>query len=196
MLIFSIVLPFTLSDALSAQNTLMHNVITHIGFTETFRDREARAYDLLVICLIENMPQFLTVVYEMIKYRKTINFVQASNPLYSVMMIYRAVGPFIGRGVYFEFGPTSAEDGTPAMKVFLAIVMLIVLTPQYYIGYMIRTHYISQDLIPQVYLDNNLFEKEEPSIIGWGQNTMIQTLLVLLAIPIGVAVGKYYMRND
>lgn len=193
-MILSIVLPITIADALSAQKTLMHNVITHIGFTETLRDNEARAYSLLIICIVENMPQFLTVVYEMIKYRKTINFVQASNPLYSVMMIYRAVGPFIGRGFYFEFGPESAELGTPVMKVFLAIVMLIVLTPQYYIGYMIKTNYISQDLIPDVYLEKNLFHKEVPTIIE--QNTLIQTSLVLLAIPIGVLVSRYYMKDD
>ena len=129
-MILSIVLPFTIADALSAHKTLIHNMITHIGFTETLVDNEARAYSLLIICIAENMPQFLTVVYEMVKYKKTINFVQAFNPLYSVMMIYRAVGPFIGRGFYFEFGP----DGTPQLKVFLAIVMLIVLAPQYYIS--------------------------------------------------------------
>ena len=59
---------------------------------------------------------------------------------------------------------------------------------------MISTNYISQDLIPEVYIEKNLFQKEVPTIIE--QNTLIQTSLVLLAIPVGVAVGRYYMNQD
>lgn len=134
VMIYSIVLPFTISDAITSSKNLIHNFIVHIGFTKTLMDLQARSYALLTISFIENIPQFLTVVYEMITYRKTINFVQASNPLYSILMIYRAVGPFIGKGLYVEF---ISDEGTPIMKIFLAFLVILTISPLIYISHMI-----------------------------------------------------------
>ena len=38
VMILSIILPITISDAVSARNNLIHNFMTHIGFTKTLRD--------------------------------------------------------------------------------------------------------------------------------------------------------------
>ena len=99
-MIFSIVIPFTLNDAYRTTNGVMHNLIMYLGITKTKKDREGRTWAALVICVLENIPQFIVVVLEMVQLRKSVNFLQASNPLISIGMIYKAVGPFTGWSLY------------------------------------------------------------------------------------------------
>ena len=101
-MIFSIVIPFTLNDAARTTNGVMHNLIMYLGITKTKKDREGRTKAVLVISVLENIPQFIVVVLEMVQLRKSVNFVQASNPLISIAMIYKAMGPFIRMCVYYS----------------------------------------------------------------------------------------------
>ena len=95
-MILSIVVPFSFFDATNERNGVMHNLIMYLGITKTKKDIEGRTYAVLVISVLENIPQFIVVVLEMVQLRKSVNFVQASNPLISIAMIYKAMGPFIG----------------------------------------------------------------------------------------------------
>ena len=89
--------PFALTDAMKPQNKMMHNFIMYLGITKTKLDKAGRFLAILVISCLENNLQIVVVILEMIKLRKTINFVQAGNPIYAVAMIYKVVGPIIGQ---------------------------------------------------------------------------------------------------
>ena len=73
-MILSIVIPFTLTDAAKATNGVIHNLIMYLGITKTKLDREGRTHAVLIISVLENIPQFIVVVLEMVLLRKSVNF--------------------------------------------------------------------------------------------------------------------------
>ena len=145
-MILSIVFPFAISDAQNPQNRMMHNLIMYLGITKTVNDMKGRSKAKLMISAGENIPQFIVVVMEMVQIRKSINFVQAGNPLFGIAMIYKAVGPFIGFMLYVISLHWQFE-----LIIFTVILIFVMATPQLFIDLMLNQNYLSQDQIPEIY---------------------------------------------
>ena len=142
-MIFSIVIPFTLNDATRTTNGVMHNLIMYLGITKTKKDREGRTWAVLVISVLENIPQFIVVVLEMVLLRKSVNFVQASNPLYSIAMIYKAMGPFIGM-IFCAFAKLELITcGKIQFMIILTILMTPMILPQIFIDKVLSKNFIT-----------------------------------------------------
>ena len=58
---------------------------------------------LILILFFENIPQFCIVIAEIFDLGFTLNIVQASSPLLSVLMIYKTLGPIVGQMIYVSF---------------------------------------------------------------------------------------------
>ena len=104
--------------------------------------------------MLENIPQFIVVVLEMVQLRKSVNFVQASNPLISIAMIYKAMGPFIGAVFY----AVSKEINAVGI-IILTILMTPMILPQIFIDFVLSKNFITQDEIPEVYFQEGLLVK-------------------------------------
>ena len=72
--------------------------------------------------MLENIPQSIVVVQEMVLLRKSVNFVQASNPLISIAMIYKAMGPFIG---WYIYQLITEKDIFDLIIVYFSMVFMI-----------------------------------------------------------------------
>ena len=107
---------------------------------------KGRSKAKLMISAGENIPQFIVVVLEMVQIRKSINFVQAGNPLFGIAMIYKAVGPFIGFMLYVISLHWQFE-----LIIFTVILIFVMATPQLFIDLMLNQNYLSQDQIPEIY---------------------------------------------
>ena len=109
LLIASIVVPFALSDleGSSRDFTFLHNVLNYIGLTDNKNDKQSRILSVFLIAALENIPQFIIVVYEIFDLKQTVTFNQAGNPIFALCMTYKAAGAVLG---YLMHRVVSGED--------------------------------------------------------------------------------------
>ena len=74
--------------------------MTFLGITVTEEDRGARYAARILITLFENVPQFLVLTHEIFSFGFSVNFMQAFNPIFTVFMIYKSFGWWIGDMLY------------------------------------------------------------------------------------------------
>ena len=83
---------------------MIHNTMTFLGITTTEKDLKRRMLATFWIVLFENLPQFLVVTYEIFDFGFSVNFIQAANPIFTVFMIYKSMGAWLGDLIYQGLG--------------------------------------------------------------------------------------------
>lgn len=103
LLIASIVLPFAVADYNGSllNNSLAHNFLIYIGLTDEGNDKYRRVESVLYIAALENIPQFIIVVCEIFQLKQSVTFNQAGNPIFALLMTYKAAGPVLGSFIYY-----------------------------------------------------------------------------------------------
>jgi hypothetical protein len=70
----SLSLPFAIYTTVSNEPT-MHDVLTFFGVTNDDDDRNGRLACMIMITILEDVPIFCVVVYEIFKYGFSVNFI-------------------------------------------------------------------------------------------------------------------------
>jgi len=124
-LIFSIVCPFAVADSVGSikRNTLAHTLLNYFGLTDGKDDKELRVGTVFLIAAFENIPQLVIVVCEFFYLKQSVTFFQAGNPIFGVLMVYKAMGLFIGHII----------EGEGPFGLFTIIFYIIVILPQVFV---------------------------------------------------------------
>ena len=101
ILLLSITVPFSSINTLvgggDVEKGLIGNFLQFIGFVVIEdEDQPFRAASIVLIALVENVPQFCIIVKEMIKFRNSVMFIQAGNSVFALCMIYKVAAPYLG----------------------------------------------------------------------------------------------------
>ena len=136
------------------------------------------------------------VVLEMILIRKTINLWQAFNPWFSVLMVYKHVGPFIGQYFYeiydlWDLGPDYHGDAKKTL-IYACFLLIMMTTPQLFIKWILSSYYLTHDQIPDVYFEKGLLVREDQR---HDQYAKAQVILVISSIVIGVVYALVYSKK-
>ena len=144
--------------------------MTFLGITVTEEDRESRLVATMLITLFENVPQFLVVTYEIFAFGFSVNFIQAANPIFTVFMIYKSMGRYLGEWLY--------KDGFGGMVLFFSFMVM----PQLILSvYMIRNMYS----VPQSLIEANMFNPKELQSGSVSKNMVIPIIISIALVSIG-----------
>jgi hypothetical protein len=109
----SISVPFALfhKEALgngSSYNSL-HSLFIYLGYNHTRVEKKARCDAAIKIATYENILQFIVVFSEIFDFKTTVTWMQAGNPVFSLIMINKTVAPALAEHIYIISTKPSQE---------------------------------------------------------------------------------------
>lgn len=100
ILIHSIVYPFALFHVSQFGRTtfsITHSLMVHFHLSSNSIERQTRKQGATVfVALWENLPQFFVQMREILKFRNSVNFIQAGLPIFTYIMSMSTLAPVLG----------------------------------------------------------------------------------------------------
>jgi len=193
LLIASIVVPFALSDWLGSDEgfTFLHNVLNYIGLTDDETDKELRIISVFLIAALENIPQFIIVVYEIFDLKQTVTFNQAGNPIFALCMTYKAAGKILGWNMHKV---VSGRRSDIFEKLTCIVFPTLLILPQIIAYKLIVKHMVSYEQIPTIYFAEGLMTEEDPQKV-WIQESQLATICILSTVLPFIFAIAYVIKS-
>lgn len=188
ILAFSLTYPFAKSMSFdgASDRTVVHNFLLFIGITQTEQEKQIRQESCFTIALYENIPQFIVVILEIFQFRDSVTWIQAVNPVITVCMIYKTIGPFLGKHLYKKFAMQS-----PSFKdiCIVGVYLVVCLIPQAFVTWMVDKNFHTQDEVPSVLFDKGLLVRQDdldPEQVP---------VFIALSVIFALVAGCFYVKK-
>lgn len=141
------------------------------------KNRSSRMLALACFKVIEDIPQIYIVLRELYSYGCTVNFMQAFNPIYAILMIYKDVAPFFVELIYRI--PDLIDKSIFVTSLVFGAFFPIVVSIQ------LSYNMTKMEELPDILFEEGLYEREPE-----GAMTEKQLLAWIIAMPfIAISFG-------